>query len=309
MSLTQRIAIIGECMIELKQVNGQLEQGFGGDSLNTAVYFSRLTRQQGITTHYVTGMGKDPFSTSMLNAWQEESISTELVHISDTHLPGIYSIENTPDGERQFYYWRNDSAAKYWLRGISTEDLLAHFGQQSLIYLTGISLAILPDDCRDKLLACLKQCRRDGVKIAFDNNYRSALWPNSEQAQQCYRNILSITDMAFLTFDDECMLWGDSEEQHTLNRTRRFGVEEIIIKRGALPCIVANQEEQWQVAAQSISNIVDTTAAGDSFSAAYLARRLLGASAIDAAMAGHTLAGNVIQHAGAIIPHASMPTL
>jgi 2-dehydro-3-deoxygluconokinase len=34
-----RIALIGECMIELQQrSDGQLRQSFGGDTLNTAVY-------------------------------------------------------------------------------------------------------------------------------------------------------------------------------------------------------------------------------------------------------------------------------
>jgi 2-dehydro-3-deoxygluconokinase len=49
---------------------------------------------------------------------------------------------------------------------------------------------------------------------------------------------------------------------------------------------------------------VDTTAAGDSFNAAYLAARIAGASALDAASSGHALAGQVIRHRGAIMPRA-----
>jgi len=47
--------------------------------------------------------------------------------------------------------------------------------------------------------------------------------------------------------------------------------------------------------------VVDTTAAGDSFAGAYLAARLTGARAADAASAGARLAARVIQHPGAII--------
>jgi 2-dehydro-3-deoxygluconokinase len=48
--------------------------------------------------------------------------------------------------------------------------------------------------------------------------------------------------------------------------------------------------------------VVDTTAAGDSFSAAYLASRLKGGSPVEAAEAGHRLASRVIQVPGALIP-------
>jgi 2-dehydro-3-deoxygluconokinase len=53
--------------------------------------------------------------------------------------------------------------------------------------------------------------------------------------------------------------------------------------------------------------VVDTTAAGDSFAAAYVAARLAGAGPMDAARAGHRLAGIVVCHSGAIIPSTAMP--
>jgi 2-dehydro-3-deoxygluconokinase len=56
-----------------------------------------------------------------------------------------------------------------------------------------------------------------------------------------------------------------------------------------------------EVPAVRVERVVDTTAAGDSFAGAYLAARLSGASAADAAVAGARLAAQVIQHRGAII--------
>jgi sugar/nucleoside kinase (ribokinase family) len=54
---------------------------------------------------------------------------------------------------------------------------------------------------------------------------------------------------------------------------------------------------------------VDTTAAGDSFAGAYIASRLAGATAGQAAAAGNRLAARVVQHRGAILPMASMADL
>jgi 2-dehydro-3-deoxygluconokinase len=58
-----------------------------------------------------------------------------------------------------------------------------------------------------------------------------------------------------------------------------------------------------------VPDVVDTTAAGDSFAAGYLAARRAGCSAAAAARIGHTLAGAVVRHRGAIIPQAAMPAI
>ncbi|WED24600.1 sugar kinase [Vibrio sp. JC009] len=305
----ERIAIIGECMVELRKVGSELQQGFGGDTLNTATYLSRLTEGKGKTISYVTGLGKDSFSKEMLQSWNQENINTDLVQISDSKLPGIYAIETAPDGERSFYYWRNDSAAKYWLRDRPLPEFISELSQNQMIYISGISLAILPEDCREMLLNVLEACRKDGVLIAFDNNYRPRLWESSENAQSWYQHVLKLTDIAFLTYDDEEALWGDTSEEQAIARTQDLGVSEIVIKRGGDACFVITPEARYSVAPAPVSNIIDTTAAGDSFSAGYLAKRILGGSCEESAAAGHKVAGTVIQYRGAVINKDVMPTI
>lgn len=304
-----RVAVIGECMVELQKAGDELyKQSFGGDTLNTALYLSRLTNKE-ITTSYVTGLGKDPFSQAMLEAWDKEAIDTSHVHISEKKLPGLYSISTTDDGERSFQYWRSDAAARYWLLEQSETAVIDTLSQYDLIYLSGVSLAILPKEALDKLVTVLTTCKAQGCKIAFDNNYRPALWETPQQAQQAYQAILKLTDIAFLTYDDEEMLYGDTSEQQAIDRTQAFGVNEIVIKRGGEACFVITQDERIEVAPQKVDNIVDTTAAGDSFSAGYLAKRLTGGSLLESAQMGHKLAGTVICFRGAIIPAQEMPEL
>ncbi len=303
------VAIIGECMIELRKTKQGLEQGFGGDTLNTAVYLSRLTHSSGVTTSYVTGLGSDPFSSDMLNQWHDENLNTDMVYQVEGRVPGIYAIETAEDGERSFYYWRNESAAKFWIRDHAVQSLAENLSRHQLIYLSGISLAILPDDCRKKLLDALTLCKRNGTTIAFDNNYRPALWDSIEEAQHWYREMLTLTDIAFITYDDDVMLWGDKNEQYSILRTQSFGVDEIIMKRGSDACFVIKDSQTIEVPSNKIDNVIDTTAAGDSFSAGYLAKRLLGGSLEESAQSGHKVAGTVIQHRGAVIDQATMPTI
>ena len=309
MGTSLQVAVIGECMVELQKSGELYKQTFGGDTLNTALYLSRLTQSQGVTTRYLTGLGQDPLSQQMLSSWQQEGINTENVVISDKLLPGMYLIETSPDGERRFFYWRDNSAAKFWLNENSKAHTQQLLNEQQFIYLSGISLAILPDAARQLLFEILQQAKQHGARIIFDNNYRPALWSSKEITKQAYQQILSLTNIAFLTFDDEQLLYGDIQETESITRAQQCGVKEIVIKRGAKACFIIIDNQKIEVPANKVSHVVDTTAAGDSFSAGYLACRILGGTPIEAAKTGHLLAGTVIQHRGAIIPVEAMPAI
>ena len=136
----------------------------------------------------------------------------------------------------------------------------------------------------DRLIELLEKFKANGGKVIFDNNYRPRLWRSQEYAQNVYSKILSYTDIAFLTQDDEQLLWGNTHYQDSIIRSKKLNVSEIIIKRGSESCIVETLNERVEVPANVITKdkIVDTTAAGDSFSAGYLSVRLKGGTIEDA---------------------------
>ncbi|MGR5063251.1 sugar kinase [Photobacterium sp. DNB22_13_2] len=306
---TMNIAILGECMIELQQANDQLTRNFGGDTLNTAVYLSRLTKDHDINTTYVTALGNDSFSDEMLAAWNKEGINTDLVLRLEGKLPGLYYIETDSTGERSFHYWRNDAAAKYLLEQEQSAELLNNLMAFDAIYLSGISLAILTAESREQLFTFLEDFKGKGGKVLFDNNYRPKLWTCVKEAQEAYLRMLSLTDIALLTFEDDQLLFGDETLEECIERTQGAGVSELTIKRGKDACLVVTSEENVFVPALVADKVVDTTAAGDSFSGGYLAKRFTGGSATQAAHAGHQVASTVIQYRGAVIPADAMPTI
>lgn len=289
-------------MVELQQVGQDLRKGFGGDTLNTAVYLSRLTAGKNVNVSYVTALGQDSISQDMVDNWNNEGINTEFVQRSATKQPGLYMVETDAEGERSFLYWRNDSAAKFWLESAS-EELIESLVKQDAIYLSGISLAILSPESREKLFDLLGRCKDAGGKVIFDNNYRPQLWDSAEQAAENYKRLLSVTHTGLLTFDDEQAVFGDTCLEECIARTVELGVQEIVIKRGGKECLIINSEETITVEANTIpkEKVVDTNAAGDSFAAGYMSKRLLGTSCVDAAKKAHQVAGTVIQHKGAII--------
>ena len=83
------------------------------------------------------------------------------------------------------------------------------------------------------------------------------------------------------------------------------GLETIVLTLGARGVFVATAEVREWVPGFQVDP-VDTTAAGDSFNAGYLAARFGGAGSEDAAKNGSRLAATVVQHRGAIIPREAM---
>ena len=303
-----RIALLGECMIELHgQMFGTMKQAFGGDTLNTAVYLSRLSSSKGVQISYATDLGTDPFSDAMLTAWEKEGIDTSLVRREEGRMPGLYTIQVDEQGERTFHYWRDMSAAKAYFYA-SESPLELQLDDIDALYFSGISLAILDSSSRERLFKTVMKLRSRGGKVIFDNNYRARMWPVTIEARAWYRHAYEMADIAMITLDDEMALQGLEDESRALEHAFALPTPEVVIKRGAYPAIVRLAgQNPLEVPACHVSKVVDTTAAGDSFAAGYLASRLTGNDAIAAAKTGACLAAVVIQHPGAIIPAEAMP--
>ena len=277
--------------------DGNTTLSYGGDTLNTAVYLSRL----GLSVTYVTALGDDPLSSDMIERWQQENIDCSLVDRHEGAVPGLYFIDTDASGERSFLYWRDQAPAKRLLDDVeNAQRIFSALAGFDYVYLSGITLAILTDASRDRLLAWLPEYRKAGGKVIFDNNYRPRLWPSADNARVCYSDLYAMTDIALPTFDDECLVFGQSSVDACLQRLLDAGVSEIVLKLGAQGCRVRTISEDERINAYSVT-VRDTTAAGDSFNAGFLAHRLSGATLSDSADVGCRLASIVVQHPGAII--------
>src|SRR5579859_2952829 len=195
------VVCIGECMIELRpQADGSYALGFAGDVFNTAVYLKRSA--PGFTVRFLTATGVDRFSREMRAAWRAEGIEDDLVFALEGTVPGLYAITVDAEGERSFTYWRSASPARRWLELLMRDGGAERLAGADLVYLSGISLAILPEEQRGSALQLLSDLRRRSTKVGFDPNYRSALWPSAEAARQVLNEAMRIADIVFPSLDD-----------------------------------------------------------------------------------------------------------
>ncbi len=287
-----RVAAIGEAMIELSLKGNKAKVGVAGDTLNTAIYLKRAGHD--LEVDYVTCLGDDPFSDQIEDFITAQSIGTGPIARIAGKSPGLYAITTTDDGERSFTYWRSAAAARDLFRTENGYDfsILARY---DLIYLSGISVAILPAEARAALLDWLAQTP---VRLAYDSNYRPRLWEDQATAQRVTDAFWARADICLPSIDDEMLLY-DETETEVVTRFQQNG-QTGALKRGATgPLSLGSEVTQSYLPAPSV---VDTTAAGDSFNGGYLAAILSGASQAHALRAGHNCAAKVVQHRGAIIP-------
>ena len=311
MSQKIKVVSIGECMLEV-QANGfgPAVLSYGGDTFNTAVYLRRCSSPDAIEVGYATGLGDDPLSQKLMNEWTELGLDLRQTRKIAGKLPGMYLIETDDSGERRFHFWRESSAARSYF-DIDLSPLEAEANQIDCFYFSGISLAILNAEARQKLFTLLACQKAKGKQVVFDNNYRPRLWPNKITTQQVFNEALAVSTLAMITADDNKDVYELNTLDEAVVHAQSLDVEEIVIKRGAKPTLVrAKNSKNWeQAATQLVEKVVDTTAAGDSFAAGYLSRRLLGAAPLIAADFGNRVAACVVQHRGAIIPLEAMKEL
>jgi len=294
--MSARVASIGECMVELRELpQMQLSRGFGGDTLNTAVYLARL----GIAVDYVTALGNDAWSEEMLAAWQAEGIGTGRVQILAGLLPGIYVIQTDPKGERRFLYWRGNSAAKRLFEHLDPAALDVF----EVLYLSGITLSIYDEASRIRLFDILAKARARGARVVFDTNFRLRGWPDLALARSLYGQMFELANIVLASTEDLGLLHGETGEAALLAHAADT---EIVLRLDRPACRLLGMGRDEIVEAAPVAQVVDTTAAGDSFAAAYLAARLSGAAPDAAARAGHELAGLVVGYPGAIVPRHVM---
>lgn len=287
-------------MAELRQsADVGYNVGFAGDTFNTAIYCCRELPRDA-TVSFMSRVGMDPLSKSFLDLAKNERLNTSHVSHDPDYNIGIYSVSTDGAGERSFHYWRNNSAAR---RMFLIDESVSFMPQAEITYLSGITLAIMHPAARRRLMDHLKELSESGkTLIAFDSNYRPRLWESRELAQQVMTEMWAIADVALPSIDDEMALYDDKSEDAVISRFSARAWKACAIKRGVRgpvsPSLPLNAHPDFKAA----DNVVDTTAAGDSFNGGYLAAFILGKSEMECLSAGHACASRVVGYRGAIVP-------
>jgi 2-dehydro-3-deoxygluconokinase len=289
---------IGECMVELAPAGPDLfRQGFAGDVFNT-LWYARRALGPDWRVEFFTGLGADRLSDGLVAFAAAAGISCDMSPRVPGRSLGLYMIHLTR-GERSFSYWRDTSAARLMLA--DPERIAARIAAADVVYLSGITLAILPPADAAALIDLVGTARAAGKLIAFDPNIRPRLWDSAQRMRDTVSRAATAATVILPSFDDEAAAFGDPSPAATADRYAALGCGHVVVKNGAAAVLTLIDGRRADHPVAPVARIVDTTAAGDSFNAAYLAEFLCSGDTAQAVRAGQARAARTIATSGALV--------
>lgn len=283
--MTARILALGEVMLELSQADPHWAMNVAGDTFNTAWHLRHLCGPQ-VRVAYYTCLGTDPFSDRIAGFATAAGIDTRFMRRDASRSPGLYAI-SLVDGERSFTYWRDRSAAR--LLADDPAHLADALAWADMAYLSGITLAILSPAARTRLLDALTTARTAGLRVVFDPNIRPRLWEDADIMRRTIMQAAALADITLPSFDDEARHFGDADPDACADRYGARQGTEVVVKNGGRDVLVCADGAR-RVHPLAPVTPVDTSGAGDSFNAGWIAARL----------AGDAVASRVIGRKGAL---------
>ena len=291
---------IGELMVEMAptQTPDLWQRGYAGDVFNS-LYYAGMMMPDDWKVAFHTGLGTDQLSDDIIDFMASHNITCDNIPRIENRTAGLYMIQ-LHDGERYFSYWRNDSAARLMMR--DPEQLADKLRTARYIYLSGISLAILTADERTQLLDMVRSAKTPDKTVFFDSNIRPKLWASADEMRNSITDAGRVADIVLPSLEDEQATFGDAEDTDVAARYLALGAQAVIIKNGAASVLLATTSGQRYFTACPIGKMIDSTAAGDAFNGAFIARLAAGDNMEDAIQAAHKCAAIVVTHIGALAP-------
>ncbi|MFN3524669.1 MAG: sugar kinase, partial [Paracoccus sp. (in: a-proteobacteria)] len=268
-----------------------------------AVYLSRLSGPGRVG--YLSRLGDDTMSGFLRGVLADEAV-TDLCAIQPGGRPGLSIITTDADGERSFTYWRDQSPARQLF---SDADDLHPLDRADTLILSGVTLAMLLPAGRETLLQALERRRAEGARIVLDTNYRPALWSDVATARAVIGRAAGLATLILPSLDDMSGCFDAPDPGQAMDLLTRLTGAEIVLTTGGDAVLhrAAGAPGFQTFALPPKRPARDTTGAGDSFNAGWLAARKAGCGPAAAITRAARLAAEVVLHPGAILPRHAMP--
>ena len=291
------VCSIGEAMIEISNIKNSLyNQSFAGDTLNFCNYLDKKK----LNAFFLSAIGKSEINQSLLNFVKSKKISTKYIKQINQFELGLYLIKNKDNGEKQFFYWRDESAAKQYFNNIDFLNLYKELKNFDYIYFSGITLSIIHISKLNNFIKLLKLLKSKKIKIVFDFNIRPSRW-NKKNLNIFLDSVLKFVDICFLSGED-MNYWKNKNNIKSYEQiVRKYKLKHSIFRKNAKFTYVFLNKTRYVFKNKLLKTVVDTSGAGDGFNAAYLSNFIVNNDPVLALKAGSSLGSKIVMKKGAIV--------
>jgi sugar/nucleoside kinase (ribokinase family) len=266
----------GECLCP------QLELHCGGVGANCALALAPW----GINVRLLGCVGKDRFGDLLLDTLRKTGVNVRGVQRSSRGLTGLLYINVTRDGQRTFFGSRG--ANQFLDPGRVSSRLLKQCGAAHLV-----GYSFLNPGPEKMATQILQQFHAHGKRVSLD----VGMEPSKRIPMKILR-LLPQVDLLFVSSEEAAILTGKSNPRESFLQFERAGAKEVIVKIGKRGCLISEGGILREVPSFAV-RAVDSTGAGDAFTAAFLQARLRGWSTSEAALAANAAGAAAAARVGA----------
>ena len=262
------VVALGELLIDFTE-NGMSAQGNplfeanpGGAPCNVLAMLSRL----GHKTAFVGKVGQDFFGQQLEKAIREVGIDASGLRRDPEVHTTLALVHNTPDGDRDFSFYRNPGADMMLREDELPESLIKearifHFGTLSMTH----------EGVRQATKRAIRLAKEAGALISFDPNLREPLWNSLEDAKEQVLYGLGQCDILKISDNEIQWLSGEQDFDAGVRWIRaRFSIPLILVSMGRDGSRAYYQDKIVEVKPFLQPTTIETTGAGDTFCACVL---------------------------------------
>lgn len=269
-----QVITIGEALVDLVGMSddsrgggGSLifEANPGGAPANVAVGLARL----GVPSGFIGRVGDDLFGRLIHEAMSQAGVNTEALRVDHNRPTTLAVVALGSGGEREFYFYRNNTADVALDVGDVSVDYLR---RAQVLHFGSVSLA--SSSSRQATLAAVHLARELGLVISMDVNLRLSLWPGREEAREAIMRAVRLADVVKASREEMEFLTGQRHPEPASEMLVEVGPSLVLGTLGAAGCYYRTAGGYFGPIPGIPVDAVDTTGAGDAFTAAAWAELL-----------------------------------
>lgn len=266
--MNNRLCGIGEALIDfIPDVKGQrlkdvpsFTRVAGGAPANVIGAVTKL----GIPSKMLTKLGDDPFGDYIIDVLNDAGIDTSNIERDQEGETALAFVSLAADGNRDFKFYRKNSADLRYSVDDIPEDILDDCG---MIHFCSVDLVESPMKEAHKKL--IDMAIEKGVKVSFDPNLRFSLWDDLDALKNTVNDFIPYADIVKISDEELEFITGKTDIKDAVPEILSGRTKYVIYTKGADGAEIYTKDGMVEAPGYSIE-VRDTTGAGDSFIGAFL---------------------------------------